>query len=192
MKLLETDRLRLEPQVVAHADQMFPVLCDPALYTYEDEPPPSVEWLRARFLRLERRSNAEGTERWLNWVLRDKADAALIGYVQATLSTDGQAAIAYILHGSRWGQGLASEAVTRMLQELADGYRIRTFFAVVKRANHRSLRLLERLGFAEELPPLRRVYQIGPDEVVWRRPAGPVDAGLRGRARGSGRPASRR
>jgi hypothetical protein len=30
----------LEPQVVAHAEEMFLVLSDPAIYEYEGQPPP--------------------------------------------------------------------------------------------------------------------------------------------------------
>jgi len=62
MRTIETTRLTLEPQTAAHADEMFVVLSDPAVYTYENAPPPSVEWLRARFARLESRRSGDGTE----------------------------------------------------------------------------------------------------------------------------------
>ena len=39
---LETPRLVLEPQVAAHADEMFIVLSDPAIYEFENAPPGSV------------------------------------------------------------------------------------------------------------------------------------------------------
>ncbi len=70
MRALATDRLVLEPQLAAHAREMFAVLGDPALYAYENEPPPSVEWLRTRFAKLESRRSGDGSEQWLNWVIR--------------------------------------------------------------------------------------------------------------------------
>src|SRR6267154_1901964 len=55
MRVIETGSLTLEPQTAAHAGEMFAVLSDPAIYEYENEPPPSLEWLRARFTKLESR-----------------------------------------------------------------------------------------------------------------------------------------
>ena len=96
MHVIETGSLTLEPQTAAHAEEMFTVLSDPAIYEHENAPPPSLEWLRARFARLESRLSANGREQWLNWVIRLPA-SGLIGYVQATLYPDGRAAIAYEL-----------------------------------------------------------------------------------------------
>src|SRR5258706_7258042 len=62
--------LRLLPQVAAHADEMFVVLSDPMIYQYENEPPPSIEWLRDRFARLEARRSPDGRHQWLNWVIQ--------------------------------------------------------------------------------------------------------------------------
>ena len=45
------DGFVLEPQVAAHAEAMFVVLSDPAIYAYENAPPESLEWLRKRFER---------------------------------------------------------------------------------------------------------------------------------------------
>jgi len=52
MHVIETGSLTLEPQTAAHAEEMFAVLSDPAIYEHENEPPPSLEWLRARFAQL--------------------------------------------------------------------------------------------------------------------------------------------
>ena len=94
MRTIEAGALTLVPQTREHAEEMFAVLGDPAIYTYENAPPPSVEWLRARFEKLESRQSADGAEQWLNWVIR-LAGNGLIGYVQATVRRDGSAAIAY-------------------------------------------------------------------------------------------------
>jgi len=169
MRVIATERLTLEPQVAAHADEMFAVLSAPAIYEHENQPPPSVEWLRERFGRLESRRSADGHEQWLNWVIRLRA-AELIGYVQATVFPTGRAAIAYVMASRYWGRGLAREACEAMLGELVASYEVRNAHAVFKRDNLRSLRLLERLGFAPAAP---EAY-VGPDELLMTRKLAPA------------------
>ena len=146
MRTLRTAGLTLEPQVAAHAAEMFVVLSDPAIYEFENAPPASAEWLRTRFEKLESRRSADGCQQWLNWVLR-RDDGALAGYVQATVHEEGRANIAYELASGHWGQGVARAAVDAMLEELAATYGVREVSAVFKQHNQRSRRLLERLGF---------------------------------------------
>jgi len=146
MNVIEAAGVTLEPQAAAHAAEMFAVLGDPAIYEFENEPPASLDWLRARFARLESRLSADGREQWLNWVIRVPT-GELIGYVQATVRSDGHAAIAYELASAYWGRGLARRAVQAMIAELFAHYRVRSLSAVFKRGNFRSRRLLERLGF---------------------------------------------
>lgn len=157
----------LEPQVAAHAEEMFAVLADPAIYEYENEPPASVEWLRERFSKLESRRSPDGQQLWLNWVVRRPA-SGLIGYVQATVFPTGRAAIAYVLASRHWGRGLAADACRAMIAELAGRYGVRTVYAVFKRRNLRSARLLERLGFAPALAESACI-DLAPDEVLMMR-----------------------
>jgi len=147
MRTLASSNVILEPQVAAHAEEMFAVLSDPAIYEYENEPPSSLDWLRERLTRLESRQSADGTQRWLNWVVRLRT-GGLIGYVQATIFPTGRAAIAYVLASEYWGRGLASEACQAMIAELARDHGVVMVYATFKRRNARSARLLERLGFA--------------------------------------------
>ena len=165
MRCLDTARLTLEPQVAAHAEAMFVVLSDPAIYEYENEPPPSLEWLRKRYAWLEMRQSADGRQRWLNWVVRLPA-SGLIGYVQATLHSDGRAAIAYELSSAFWGRGLAHEAVAAMVAELVAHYEVQSLSAVLRQENRRSLRLLERLGFSPAPPD--SPIELEPGELLMR------------------------
>ena len=121
MRTIAGDGLVLEPQTAAHAADLFAVLRDPAIYEFENEPPPSLEWLRGRFARLESRQSADGSEQWLNWVVR-LPGGDLIGYVQATVHADGRAAIAYEFASAYWGRGLARRAIQAMITELAEHY----------------------------------------------------------------------
>src|SRR4051812_22624679 len=137
MRALAAGHLLLEPQSATHAAAMFDVLSDPALYEWEGEPPPSLEWLRQRFEQLESRRSGDGRQQWLNWVVRDP-QAGLVGYVQATIPAAGRASIAYVFHSRHWGRGFAFLAVEAMLGELAQSYGVRRAIAVLKRRNVRS------------------------------------------------------
>ena len=170
MRILHPGVLALEPQTAAHAAEMFEVLSDPAIYEHENAPPASLEWLRTRFEKLESRKSGDGREQWLNWVIR-LPSSELIGYVQATVRADGSAGIAYELGGAWWGRGLAREAVSAMMRELVEAHEVTSFTAVAKRANFRSTRLLDRLGFRPGSDELREQLQVEADEVVMFRSA---------------------
>jgi [ribosomal protein S5]-alanine N-acetyltransferase len=146
MKVLVTDGLRLEPQVAAHATEMFNVLSDPAIYEFENQAPVSLDALRTRFARLESRKSPDGAAHWLNWVIR-LPSSSLAGYVQATVSPTREALIAYELASAYWHLGVGSRAVSAVLISLANDYGVTRAYAVFKRANHRSRRLLVRQGF---------------------------------------------
>jgi RimJ/RimL family protein N-acetyltransferase len=168
MHVIEAGSLTLEPQTAAHAEEMFAVLSDPAIYEYENEPPPSLEWLRVRFTQLESGRSADGQEQWLNWVIR-LPTSELVGYVQATVDADGRAAIAYELSSAYWGRGLARQAVEAMLSELVQHYQVRNLTAVFKRNNLRSMRLLERLGFSLASAVQHMKHQVEPGELLMQR-----------------------
>lgn len=146
MQTIETARLVLEPQTAAHAEELFVVLSDPAIYEFENAPPASLDALRERFRALESRRSPDGRQLWLNWLVRLHADGAAIGYVQATVLPDANALIAYEFGSAWWGRGLAREAVAALIASLHARERVRAVGAVFKRANFRSRRLLERLG----------------------------------------------
>ena len=168
MNLLRTASLLLEPQVVAHAAEMFDVLSDPAIYEFENSPPKSRAWLEDRFAKLESRVSADGTEQWLNWVIR-LPTGALAGYVQATVTDERTAHIAYELASKFWRQGIGSASVNAMLSELETNYGVRAFSATLKAKNDRSLALLKSLGFGSARPEGVSAVDHEPDEIVMYR-----------------------
>jgi ribosomal-protein-alanine N-acetyltransferase len=173
MRVIATGVLTLEPQVAAHADEMFVLLCDPAIYEYENAPPQSLEGLRERFAELESRRSPNGKEAWLNWVIR-LPSSRLIGYVQATVHPDGRAFIAYELNSTYWGRGLARAAVQAMIGELAEHHGVRELSAVLKRENLRSMRLLQRAGFTLASPAMHAALEVERDEFLMQRLARPA------------------
>ena len=161
----------LEPQVVAHSKEMFSVLSDPAIYEFENSPPISAAWLSERFARLESRTSGDGSEQWLNWVIRVPS-GALAGYTQATVQADGFAYIAYELSSNFWRRGIGSDAVAAMMRELNAEYDVHTFLAVLKARNYRSLALLSHLGFVHGPPVNASALDIELDEVVMHKYVG--------------------
>ncbi len=168
MQTINTGYLTLEPQVAAHAPEMFIVLSDPAIYEYENEPPQSVAGLQERFLALESRQSRDGSQKWLNWVIR-LPTMDLIGYVQATVYLDGRTAVAYELNSAYWGRGLASQAVRAVIAHLVGHYKIRCLSAVLKKENHRSMRLLQRLGFTLACARQHAELEVEHDEFLMLR-----------------------
>jgi [ribosomal protein S5]-alanine N-acetyltransferase len=171
MRRIVTAALTLEPLLATHAEAMFVVLCDPAIYEFENAPPRSREWLRERYVKLESRRSPDGRERWLNRVVRlpTHDSSVLIGYVQATVREDGSALIAYEFESAHWGRGLASMDVVAMIDELAAEYQTQQLRAVWKRANHRSMHLLERLDFALASSGERVTHGADADESLMYR-----------------------
>lgn len=175
MRRLESARLVLEPLVAGHAAEMFETLSDPAIYEYENSPPESLAWLRGQYGRLESRRSPDGTEYWLNWIVRLPGERAM-GFVQASVYRGGWADVAYVFASPWWGKGYASEAVEAMLAELEATWGVTRCEAVYKTANARSRRLLDRLGFTRPID----VREIEADEsrrvctlpILRRPPAG--------------------
>ena len=165
MRTLQSPRCTLEPQVVAHAEAMFIVLSDPAIYEFEGVPPPSVERLANGFARRESRRSPDGLEQWLNWVVR-LPTGELTGYVQATVLATGASYVGYEFASRFWRQGLATAAIGTMLDELATAYAVHTFVAVLKTKNFRSMGLLIRLGFEPATAELATLYEFESDESV--------------------------
>ena len=165
MKTIFASRYTLEPLVVAHAREMFCVLSDQAIYEFENEPPPSEEWLEKRYERLQRRGPEKKPEQWLNWVVR-LPSGELSGYVQSTLLPSGAALIAYEFGSRFWRQGIGTTSVLAMLQELRFTYRVHTFVAILKAANFRSWGLLTSLGFSKASSVQFIEYGAESDEIV--------------------------
>jgi RimJ/RimL family protein N-acetyltransferase len=165
MKTLHAGRLVLEPLTVAHASLMFPVLQDPEIYRYLDyEPPPTLEHLESVYRQLEHGRSPDGTEQWLNWIVRDERGAAL-GFVQATVTADRLAWVAYVLGRASWGKGIAAAATSTMLRYLEGELDVGTFLATVEADNLSSIGLLLRLGFS----PSSRAAELTPELTATER-----------------------
>ena len=110
---LSSERLDLEPLRLDHAEEMAPLLDDTCLYTFTGGEPATSEQLRDRYARQIVGFSPDGSERWYNWVVRERSSRAVLGYVQAVLTDQGgepNGELAWVI-GSRYqGRGFAREA----------------------------------------------------------------------------------
>jgi [ribosomal protein S5]-alanine N-acetyltransferase len=144
-----TARLRLESIEERHAELFFDQLQNPDLYRFTpDAPPRTIDELRFRYRALECAHSPDGTEVWLNWAVWSNPEQRYVGYVQATVTKHYNASIAYVFFSDAWGKGYAREAVRRMLDHLNENYERPEFVAFVDIENHRSVSLLQDLGFS--------------------------------------------
>ena len=115
---LHGPRLDLEPLRVDHADEMAPLLDDAQLHTFIGGEPATVEELRDRYGRLTTGHSPDGRERWLNWIVRRRADGRAVGTVQATVGDVGGnrvAEVAWVVARPYQGEGYAREAAECMV-----------------------------------------------------------------------------
>lgn len=123
---IATKRLDLLPLRVEHAEEMAAVLSDPALHTFIGGTPDTPHALRLRYRRMTAGSPDPAVS-WLNWVIRLRDEARLVGTVQATVSLSGHghdhgrgpvAEIAWVV-GAPWqGRGIATEAAVALVDWL--------------------------------------------------------------------------
>lgn len=163
-----TARLDLVPLAAEHAAEMAAVLDDPELHEFIGGEPLEPTALRARYERLVAGSGDPDVQ-WLNWVIRVRADARLVGTVQATVVRYGpgavEAEIAWVV-GKAWqGHGFAKEAATALVDHLRDlrsasGPRVTTVVAHVNPDHEASAAVARAAG----LHPTHRVED---GEVRW-------------------------
>lgn len=129
---LSSERLVLEPLRVDHASEVAAALDDAALHTFTGGHPVAAEQLAARYARQVVGHSHDGTQRWCNWVLRQRCTERVTGYVQATIEDDNDVAVdrdpapargdgglvaelAWVVAPPNQGHGLAKEAVSAMV-----------------------------------------------------------------------------
>lgn len=146
---LECARVRLRAFRASDRDGMFALFSDPEVARYWAFPPwTAVEQAAAYLVPL----CEPPTETKLAFVIADRETDLLIGTATIfDLNRDqARAEVGYSLRRDRWGQGLASEAVARVLAYGFDELKLRRFEADIDPRNTASLALVERFGFVRE------------------------------------------
>jgi len=143
-RVLCTARLILEPLEVEYARELYQPLTDPELYRFlPQQPPESVDELRARFSRL---LAPECAARRFTWLARYGGSAIPVGMFQARLD-DECFSLGYRVFRPWWRMGFATEAVDGIGAHLDDDYGVTALSAVIDTRNRASIRVAEKLGF---------------------------------------------
>jgi ribosomal-protein-alanine N-acetyltransferase len=149
-KPLETERLILKPLKKEYAEQAF------AAYTTD----PDV----ARYVRWNPHTSIEDTITWLtevekklespdqfDWGIFLKDSGELVGSIGSGKMTDDQGVerheIGYCLTKKFWGQGIASEALSRVFLYLKEDVGVRHFFCCHDVSNPASGAVMRKIGF---------------------------------------------
>jgi RimJ/RimL family protein N-acetyltransferase len=116
--LLAGPRVDLEPLQAEHAEEMAPLLDDVRLHDVIGGHPADVPALRDRYRRLVAGRSPDGSQLWLNWVVRRREDGQAVGTVQATVTSMEQgptAEVAWVVATPHQGHGYAREAAGTMV-----------------------------------------------------------------------------
>ncbi|MGA9775148.1 MAG: GNAT family N-acetyltransferase [Candidatus Dormiibacterota bacterium] len=111
----------LEPLTEGHAVEMAGTLADRRHYTFTGGAPPTLAELASRYAAQGLERSPDGTQRWLNWVLRERSSGAAMGYLQATLTADRggcTADLAWVIGPAHQGRGFATEGAERVVRWL--------------------------------------------------------------------------
>ncbi|MAF60400.1 MULTISPECIES: GNAT family N-acetyltransferase [Pseudomonadota] len=146
LPVLRSDRLTLRQVRVSDAEALFEILSDDELMTWwAFGPHRSVEETRAMLEPV-----AAEDASWRSWAITRTGEDIALGWVNAHQRRENVSEIGYILARSAWGQGIAREAVGRVLDQLLVAEGQRRVFADTDPDNRFSIGLLQKLGFQLE------------------------------------------
>jgi RimJ/RimL family protein N-acetyltransferase len=148
-----TERLSFEALAVAHAAEVAPFLADSALWQWIPREPLAAAEVAQRFAVISVVDRPDG-ERWLNWIVRRRADGQVIGQVEITAWPDGRAHLAYFVFVPFQRNGYAREACAAALACLREAHGVTSVEAAVDTRNAASCRVLDALGFTTDGVPV--------------------------------------
>ena len=140
----------LTPLTDGDIDDLFRHFADPEVTAYLDLAPIEARFQTWDVIDWAAAVRADGTG--VRWTIRD-ADGAFVGTCGFHLLTYLRARrgeIGYDLARSRWGRGVMAQVMPAVLKFGFDVLDLRRIEAMVTPGNERSMRLLERHGFARE------------------------------------------
>lgn len=147
---VETKRMVLEPIMENHALEMVDTLSDQRLYAFIPGNPPAVDGLKTRYLKWQTRCSPAQDQLWLNWAARQKIEKNLIGHFQAGLIRESREAnVAYLVGFQFQRQGYAFEALTAIVDFLANSLQAKAVKATIDTRNIASINLVKKLGMVQ-------------------------------------------
>ena len=167
--VLETPRLRLRPLEDADAPALFAIFADPEAMRYWARPA-MTDTAEVEALLREIRSYAE-KETLFQWGIARRDDDLVIG--TCTLfrinREHRRGEVGYIVRRELWGGGVATEAMTALLDHAFGTMTLHRIEADIDPRNASSIRLVERLGFRKEGHLRERFFVAGEiqDSVIY-------------------------
>jgi RimJ/RimL family protein N-acetyltransferase len=160
---LDASRVRLRPVGPRDAPDLLTIFGDAEVMRYWSHLP--IQTLAEASAIVSEIESGFAKKTLFQWGIALSADDRLIG--TCTLFSidpkNRRAELGYTLAREHWGRGLAREALVRLVDFAFGELRLRRLEADVDPRNHRSVKLLERLGFVHE-GRLRERWNVG-DEL---------------------------
>lgn len=187
---IETERLRLRRPLASDLDALVARRNHPEVAKYQDWTLPWPEE-RARIVLAETREISEPVDDdWWMLTVETLDGGRIVGDLSLKLQWEGRAAeIGYTFAREEWGRGYAHEATSGLVDRLFSDPKLTRISATLHPDNHRSARIVERLGFVHE-GHTRLSWWVGDEnsddwlygttradfEAWTARPTGPPDA----------------
>lgn len=145
--ILTTERLSLRPLQVDDADSLHDAFADVDLMRWWSSGPHKTIAETRDYVQ----QNCEG-DRWQTWAITMMEEDQALGWVVFVWPEYRKDVreIGYILNRSAWGKGIATEAVSRVIQYGFDDLNLRRIYADVDPDNLSSIKLLKAMGFQQE------------------------------------------
>jgi ribosomal-protein-alanine N-acetyltransferase len=147
---LQTQRLHLRPVRINDAVELFVGRGDPEVMKYWDWPAQeSVDQVRS-IIQNHLAEIESGQTQW--WVVALSSRGPAIGEVDLSEIDlhHRRAEVGFLFRRAAWGQGLAREAMERVMRYGFEDLGLERLWARFHAGNNASRRLLEKLGFAYE------------------------------------------
>ena len=148
LPILNTSRLRLEPQSSEHVDKLFKPFQEKDLYKYiKRKPIESAEQLRKGIESIKYRMLPDKSEFCLNWVLISKESEECIGQVEVSLPVDSKSFyLAYTVFKDHWRKGFAKESCKEVINYMFKEWNTSKCIIEMDVRNTASIKLAESMG----------------------------------------------
>ncbi|MCU1281156.1 MAG: hypothetical protein JWM53_4702 [bacterium] len=148
--VIATPRLRLRPMRRDDAEALFFVFCDATAMRYWSSPPHGSPLLTAEV--IERAQIAFMAGEGIEWAITRVGDDTALGKIGhwRWQRPHSRSEVGFILRRDLWGQGLASEALSAVVEWGFARLELHSVEAQLDHENRASQRTLERAGFQRE------------------------------------------
>ena len=149
--ILETPRLVLRRPVLEDLDDLWALYCDPEITRYIPDAPKTYQEAREE-LEWHRNGHPHNPNLGL-WATIHKDTGKFIGrcgLLPWTIEDQQEIEVAYTIARAFWGQGLASEAASAILQYAFNTLKLLRLVCLIDPDNIASQRIAEKIGMSRE------------------------------------------